>query len=577
MRAGGQFCWAQRAVCDDIPLQMRAKVIVAAALLLGLVAWDFAAATTFVGDDYLFLAFARLQPNPLVAFVHDMHGGEYYRPVPMLLWWLLDRAGQGATWPFALAGFLLHAGSAALVVALGRGVGFTLRVALAAGALFLVAPAQREAALWFAASTDLLATLATLAALVCLLRQSLKWEPWKGSLRPSAPHPPPPPRSLRSASPSLPRWCAASNEGAREARGVGRVAVGPEAPEGGARRLPTRLGWQAASVALAALAYFSKETALVLPLLGVAALWGRAAQRRLSLRALVTPVLPHLVVAVGYLAVRFSVLHGLGGTNDPVAPWWGRALQMAAGLVHAVTAYAPLPEAVAWLVGGGLLLIAGVFAVRARAWFPVFWTLLALLPLPAAGWVVGARYFYLPAVGLMLMLALVADTLGSAVVIVAISLLAAIGMGSTATRMGEVRHYRAVLAAARDSVAKGAHSGHTIFLVRNAVKDLDLAIKLTSPAETLPRPLLVIPDVPASFVLMPDVLADRARFLLARPPLPPAGEYHFGGQHIVGLARREEAPDLDEVLARLPELRFIELVTDGHGQISGKDRTESRP
>jgi len=70
---------------------------------------------------------------------------------------------------------------------------------LAAGALFLIAPAEREAALWFAASTDLLATLASLASLVCLLRRSR--------------------------------------------------------------------GWQAASVALAALAYFSKETGLVLPLL----------------------------------------------------------------------------------------------------------------------------------------------------------------------------------------------------------------------------------------------------------------------------------------------------------------------
>ena len=30
------------------------------------------------------------------------------------------------------------------------------------------------------------------------------WEPWEGSLRPSAPHPPPPPRSLRSASPNPP-------------------------------------------------------------------------------------------------------------------------------------------------------------------------------------------------------------------------------------------------------------------------------------------------------------------------------------------------------------------------------------
>ena len=500
---------------------MRAKIVVAAALLLGLVAWDFAAATTFVGDDYLFLAFARLEPSPLLAFVRDMHGGEYYRPVPMLLWWLLDRAGQGATWPFALAGFLLHAGSAALVVALGRGVGFTLRVALTAGALFLVAPAQREAALWFAASTDLLATLATLAALVCLLRQARSW--------------------------------------------------------------------RAASVALAALAYFSKETALVLPLLAVAAKWTassrqqaaaenteRSGERSEFFRTCVVPAFPHMAVAGGYLIVRFVVLRGLGGTNDPVAPWWGRSLQMAAGLVHAVTAYAPLPEALAWLMGGGLLLIVGVFAVRARAWFPVLWTLLALLPLPAAGWVVGARYFYLPAVGLMFMLALAADARGAAVVILAISLLAAIGLGSSATRMGEVRRYRAVLAAARDAVAKGAQAGHSIFLVRNAVKDLDLAIKLTRPVEQLPRPLLVIPDVPASFVWMPDVLADRARFLLAHPPLPPAGEYRFGGQHIVGLARREEAPDLDEVLAQLPELRFIELVADGRGQVTGRDRTDSR-
>jgi hypothetical protein len=462
-----------------------------------------------------------------------MHGGEYYRPLPMLLWWLLDRAGQGGEWPFALAGFLLHAGSAALVVALARGVGFTLRVSLAAGALFLVAPAEREAALWFAASTDLLATLATLAALICLLR--------------------------------------------------------------------TSRGWQAASVVLAAVAYFSKETALVLPLLGVAAKFAAVTKGENStrqprvakhtggrgeltefLRACVVPVVPHLLLAGACLAARFAVLRGLGGSNDPVAPWWGRGLQMIAGLVHSVTAYAPFPDALAWLVGGSVLLAAGVLAVRSahvsrRAWFPVLWTLLALLPLPAAGWVVGARYFYLPAVGLMLMLALAADARGSAVVVLAISLLAAIGLGSTAARMGEVRRCRAVLTAARDAVTQGAQAGHAIFLVRNGVKDLDLALKFTSPLGRLPQPLLVIPDVPASFVWMPDAFANRARFLLASPPLPPAGEYHFGGQHIVGLARREEAPDLDDVLARLPELRFIELAADGRGQVTWQDRTESSP
>jgi hypothetical protein len=284
-------------------------------------------------------------------------------------------------------------------------------------------------------------------------------------------------------------------------------------------------------------------------------------------------------LAAGYLAVRFAVLGGLGGTNDPVAPWWGRGLQVAAGLVHAVTAYAPLPDAVAWIVGGIGLVVAGVLALRSRprAWFPVIWVLLACLPLPAAGWVVGARYFYLPAVGLVFMLALAADTRGAVGAIVAIALLAVMGLGSTANRMDEVRRYRAVVAAARVAVATGVQAGHTIFLVRNGVKDLDLAVKLTSPAGRLPQSLLVIPDVPASFVWMPDGLASRAGFLLARPPLPPAGEYRFGGQHIMGLARREEAPDLDDMLARLPELRFIEMVADRHGQVTGQDRTESRP
>jgi hypothetical protein len=190
--------------------------------------------------------------------------------------------------------------------------------------------------------------------------------------------------------------------------------------------------------------------------------------------------------------------------------------------------------------------------------------------------VVGARYFYLPAVGLVFMLALAADTRGLVGAMVAIGLLAVMGLGSTANRMDEVRRYRAVVDAARVAVTKGAQAGHTIFLVRNGVKDLDLAVKLSAPAGRL-QSLLVIPDVPASFVWMPDGLASRASFLLARPPLPPAGEYRFGGQHIMGLARREESPDLDDVLARLPELRIIELVADRHGQVTWRDRTGREP
>lgn len=56
-----------------------------AILLLTLVGWDFAARTTFLDDDYVFRAYGLLESSPWLAFVADKHGGEYYRPIPMLL------------------------------------------------------------------------------------------------------------------------------------------------------------------------------------------------------------------------------------------------------------------------------------------------------------------------------------------------------------------------------------------------------------------------------------------------------------------------------------------------------------
>jgi dihydropteroate synthase len=66
------------------------------------------------------------------------------------------------------------------------------------------------------------------------------WEPWEGSLRPSAPTCHPHPARFARPRQTLPRWSAAGDEGAREARGAGRVVVGPEAPAVGAGGLPTR-------------------------------------------------------------------------------------------------------------------------------------------------------------------------------------------------------------------------------------------------------------------------------------------------------------------------------------------------
>jgi hypothetical protein len=144
----------------------------AAALGLGLatlvVAWQFFAATTFTGDDHVFLAFARHVHNPLLAFVRDLHGGEYYRPLWMTLWWLLGRAQS--VWPFAIGALVLHAGAALLVAVLLRELGRPVSVAAGAAVLMFLAPQNLAAALWFSATTDLLATVFVLASLLALVR-----------------------------------------------------------------------------------------------------------------------------------------------------------------------------------------------------------------------------------------------------------------------------------------------------------------------------------------------------------------------------------------------------------------------
>jgi len=86
--------------------------------LAGLVvALQFFAATTFIGDDHVFLVFARHVGNPFLPFVRDLHGGEYYRPLWMTLWWLLGQAQS--VWPFAVGALALHT-AAALLVASGH-------------------------------------------------------------------------------------------------------------------------------------------------------------------------------------------------------------------------------------------------------------------------------------------------------------------------------------------------------------------------------------------------------------------------------------------------------------------------
>ena len=81
-------------------------------------------------------------------------------------------------------------------------------------------------------------------------------------------------------------------------------------------------------------------------------------------------------------------------------------------------------------------------------------------------------------------------------------------------------------------------------------------------------------DVPASFVIVPPGLGAGAAFLVAQPPLPPSGAYHFGAVRVVGLARRGDEPGLDEVLGWFPDVRFIRLRPAPSGLVIARDLTD---
>jgi hypothetical protein len=480
----------------------RRVVVVVVVVVLAIVAVSFFATTTFVGDDHLFLAFARLAPNPFVAFVRDQHGGEFYRPLPMLVWWLLGRAAHGAAWPFAALAFALHAASAALLARLLTSLDRPRVVAGLAAALFFLAPQNLDAASWYAASTDLFATTFSLAALVLLVR-----------------------------------------------------------------------GASVAAAALALAAFLSKESALAWPALAYVVLGARAVpeSRVRHLRA----VLPAAVLAALVLLARTHVLGGWGGSGDARAPLVAKLVQLASGLVHFGTGAAVLPDILAWGLGGAAFALLGLAAVRgssARA--PLAFVALALVPLLGPGWAVGARYFYLPAVGLAWAAAeTLADRPFAAQALIVGALLL-IGVQQAVLRGRDVREYDHRLSAARHAVADGARRGARVFHVDGGIKDLDLAVKEDPAVVPFADGLLVLSDVPASFVALPPALAARTAFLVAAPPLPPSGAYRFGAARVVGLARRDDAPTLEDVVRRFPDIRFIRLRPTPGAHVVGRDVTE---
>lgn len=476
----------------------RVAVALGAALFLALVAWPFIFATTFIGDDHVFLAFARHARNPLLPFIIDQHGGEYYRPLPMAIWWLLGRADDGSAWPFAALAFTLHAAAAALVVLLLRALGRPWTVATGTGALMWLAPQNLETAYWYAASTDLFATVFVLGSLVALLRA--------------------------------------------------RIVL---------------------SAVLALAAYLSKEAAFVLPLLGLVVLpvpWRK--------RALL--VAPHVAALTVVIVARTLVLGGLGASGDPAVGGTGKALQLASGVAHVFTGQAFLPEVLAFGLGTtivGLSVLAAVRRGEAR-WQPFAFLVVALLPLIAANWAVGARYFYLPSVGLAWAAAEALTRIGFAARATLLLAMISLGLvGEGGARQRDVESYDRRVAAARRAVTDGVSRGYRVFHIDGGIKDLDLAVKEDRGLRAVAGELLILGDVPASFAIIPASLREKASLLVAAPPLPPSGAYRFGDVRVVGLARRGDDPSLDEVIARFPDIRFIRLRPTPGGHIIARDRT----
>jgi len=516
----------------DRPTALVVAAVAAVAALV--VAVPFFAATTFLGDDHLFLAFARYAPNPLVAFVRDQHGGEFYRPLPMVVWWLLGRVAPQTPAVFAALALALHTIVAIEVGALVLLASRDRRTAGLAALLFWISPFTREAAYWFSASTDLLAAAFALGCAIAAVQE---------------------------------------------------------------RRVLAAL--------LLAAACWCKETATVTPALAAVVFIAR--EPRAPARAVARRVVSLWPVVGAYLVARALVLRGVGGvggSGDPAAPAAGKLLQIASGLVHTVTTSQALGEGPAWLLGLGawvLMLVAlGRGVVRARRTAaadpsagggtrlplpqrpifaplaplgPLAFVVVALVPLAAARWLVGARYFYVPAAGVAWLAAEALRRRPVPAVVGVVCGLAGLGLAQDLSRRTEIQLYEAKLGAARRAVASGLAEGHTTFHIAAGIKDLDLAVKEDPRTRAADPSLLVLGDVPASFIAFPESRRDELALVLARPPLPPAGAYRFGDRLVAGLARRGEDPTLDEVTARFPDIRFIRLRAGPEGRVIARDVT----
>jgi hypothetical protein len=124
----------------------------------------------YIDDDWGWLALSRHLDSPLDAILNNVLGGYFWRPLPLIVDWLLGRTFDASALPRYALSAMQHALSSALVAALVWTATRRSVAAVLAGTLVAAAPAVSSLALWLSNRNELLSLNLGLAALVCLER-----------------------------------------------------------------------------------------------------------------------------------------------------------------------------------------------------------------------------------------------------------------------------------------------------------------------------------------------------------------------------------------------------------------------
>lgn len=141
--------------------------------LFALLAWIYLPVTRgdFVADDYVFLATGRMVDTPLAAFWQNhFYEPYYFRPIGVLLWWLLtDTFGLDYS-SHSLINLILHLVNAGLLLWLLRALALRASAVIAGVILFASGPYALATILWPSNRFDLLAAGFLLLQAIAMVR-----------------------------------------------------------------------------------------------------------------------------------------------------------------------------------------------------------------------------------------------------------------------------------------------------------------------------------------------------------------------------------------------------------------------